>query len=134
MKELAIVAVLVVLVAGLAVGAFFLFAPAPRRWRRFARAQRSLQHGDWQAALAVIEAIPSRGLAPAWQAKLANTAGEAYQLGGDLLSQEKKYEESLQHYLTAAHFLSLDEADQRARVIDKMLADVRKLFAAGGGE
>ncbi len=133
MKEFAILAVLLLLVAGLAVGAFFLFAPAPRRWRAFARAQRLLQQGDWQAALVGVEAIPAQGLSTAWQAKLANTAGEAYQLGGDQLLQEKNYDTSLHNYLTAAHLLGLDENEQRSRVVEKMLADARKLFATGGG-
>ncbi len=132
MKWFALIAVVFVLVAVLAaVGAFFLFAPAPRRWRAFARAQRLLQQGDWRTAIAAVEAIPSEGLSPAWQQKLGNAAGEAYQFGADLLLQEKSYEDSLRYYLRAADMLDHDETEQRERVVEKMLADARKLFSAG---
>src|SRR5207253_8289471 len=110
MKILAILAVVFVLAAILsAVAAYFLLAPGPRRRRAFGRAQRLLQQGEWQAAVAAVEAIPSQGLSSAWQQKLANTAGDAYQLGGDALLVAKSYEESLRHFLTAANLLGLDE-------------------------
>jgi tetratricopeptide (TPR) repeat protein len=106
----------------------------PRRRRAFARAQRLLAQGAWAEALAVLEALRAEPrLSAVWQARVRNAAGEAHVLGGEQLLKEKRYEESLQHFLTAAPLLAVDEGEQRARVIDAMLAEVRRLFAAGTG-
>ncbi len=106
----------------------------PRRRRAFARAQRLLAQGHWQDALTVLEAIQAEPrLSAVWQTRVRNAAGEAHVLGGEQFLKEKRYEESLQHFLTAAPLLNVDEGEQRARVVDAMLAEVRRLFAARTG-
>jgi tetratricopeptide (TPR) repeat protein len=106
----------------------------PRRRRAFGRAQRLLAQGTWSEALASLNAIRAEPrLSAVWQARVRNAAGESHVLGGEQFLKEKRYEDSLQHFLTAAPLLAVDEGEQRARVIDAMLAEVRRLFAAGTG-
>jgi tetratricopeptide (TPR) repeat protein len=128
-------AAVAVCVVGLLVGLWQIFAPGPRRRRAFGRAQRRLQEGGWEDALAMIQAIESQGpLSPAWQESLRNTAGECHHLAADQALKEKDYEGALRHYVTAAPLLKADEGELRARVIDHMLAESRRLFAAGPAE
>src|SRR5262245_50708875 len=125
---------LAVLMVVLAVALWQLFGAGPRRHRAFRRAQRLLHEGAWQQALDLAETLQAvPGLSQTWMGRLRNLAGECHHLAADLALKERRYEESLQHHLTAAPLLGLDEADQRARVIDAMLADARRSFAAGTG-
>ena len=47
------------------------------------------------------------------------------------LPKGKEYEDALQHSLKAAALLGTPEADARAKVIDAMLAEMRRQFAGG---
>jgi tetratricopeptide (TPR) repeat protein len=111
---------------------WLLLGRGPRRARAFRRAQRLLRQGAWQEALARIQDLQARGrLSPQWQGKLRNAEGECQRTAGDLALQEKRFEEGLQHFEKAAALLGLSAAEQRERVLEAMLAEVRKLFAAG---
>ena len=118
--------------AAAGVGAWFIFGPGPRRGRAFKAAQRQLQEGHWQEALAAIETLNAEaGLSAEWQGKLRYGAGECHQYAAEQSLQQKRYEEALKHSLGAAPLLGVAEADQRARVVEQMLAEARRLFAAG---
>jgi tetratricopeptide (TPR) repeat protein len=131
----------VILYVGIGVGAFFLLllvwlllGRGPRRRRAFRRAQRLLQEGSWLNALQLVEAIRQQGnLSTAWQDRLRELAGECHQEATNSALKDKRYEDALQHALTASSLLDLNEAELRTRVIDAMLAEVRRLFAAGIG-
>jgi tetratricopeptide (TPR) repeat protein len=107
----------------------------PRRGRAYRRAQHILHQGHWQEALNVIHGLQGAGrLSTAWQGRLRNVEGECHHAAGDAALRDQRFEECLQHYQTAAGLLNLDEAELRARVIETMLAEVRRLFAAGAKE
>jgi tetratricopeptide (TPR) repeat protein len=108
------------------------FGRGPRRRRAFARAGRLLEAGNWAEALTITEGLrASGGLSAQWQARLRNLAGECHQRAAEEALKDKRYEDALQHLLTAAPLLKQDEAEQRSRVVEAMLAEARRLFAAG---
>jgi tetratricopeptide (TPR) repeat protein len=123
--------VIAVAVAGL--GLWLVFGRGPRRRRAYKRAQRLLHQGEWSQALDLAQSLQrqSSRLSEMWQGRLRNLTGECHHHAADVLLREKHYEESFRQYLTAAPLLAVDEAELRARVIDAMLAEARRLFAAG---
>src|SRR5881227_3771485 len=126
--------VALVVIAVVAVGLWLAFGRGPRRRRAFARAQRLLQQGAWSQALALAQALQAEPrLSPAWRGRLRTLAGECHQRASDQSLKEKRYEDSLRHLLEATALLGLDEGEQRARVIDAMLAEARRLFAGPEG-
>jgi tetratricopeptide (TPR) repeat protein len=123
---------LLLLAAGVA--AYVIFGPGPRRRRAYKAAQRELQEGRWEEALASIETLSAeQNLPQEWRSSLRTGAGECHQFATDQFLQQKNYEEALQHAIAAAPLLSVSEADQRARVVEQMLTETRRLFAAGPG-
>jgi tetratricopeptide (TPR) repeat protein len=124
---LALVAVFVLVMLWLLVG------PAPRRRRTLGRAQRLVEQGKWHDALQLLGTLPAEGLSAAWRSRLNAVAGEAHQLAADEALKQKRFEDALEHTARAARLLEGDEVEQRCGVIDAMLADARRLFAAGTG-
>lgn len=128
---LAVVIAVVILLIGGVVG-FFLFAPGPRRWRAYNRATRFLSADQWEQALGAAEVmLPEVRGNPAWETRVKNLAGEARQRGAEHALKERDYETALEHSLAAADFLGLDPNEQRDSVVESMLAEVRRQFAAG---
>src|SRR4051812_22764174 len=125
-----VLVVAVLLVVGVA--AFFLFAPGPKRWRAYNKASKYLSADLWEEALRGAEAmLPEvRGNA-AWENRVKQLAGEAHQRGAEHAIKDRDFEVALEHSLAAAELLELDPNDQRASVLEAMLAEVRRLFAAG---
>jgi tetratricopeptide (TPR) repeat protein len=116
----------------LAATLWLVFGRAPRRQRAYKRGQRFLHDGDWEEALAAAREVLRMGRMPrAWEGRLRNLQGESHHVAGDLALKAKRYEEALQHYIVAAEFLHLTEAEFRARVADAMLTEVLRQFAAG---
>ncbi len=110
------------------------FGRGPRRRRTYQRAQRLLQQGDWSRALALAQTLERHPrLSELWQSRLRNLIGECHHQAADVLLRDKRYEESFREFLTAAPLLGVEEAEMRARVLDAMLAEVRRLFASGTG-
>jgi tetratricopeptide (TPR) repeat protein len=113
------------------VGLWLCFGRGPRRRRAYKRVRQLIHQGAWQEALAEVQALQRLGrLSPAWQGRVRNAEGECHRVAGDLALQERRYEESREHYLTSAHRLSLDEATAHDRVLSAMLEEVRRLFAS----
>src|SRR4051794_22543057 len=106
----------------------------PRRRRALRRAQRLLRQGAWQDALALVGSVQAEGrVSPAWRGRLRAMAGQAHQVAAEQLLKNKQYEEGLGPLREAAGLLGLGEAELRAGVLDRMLAEVRRLFASGTG-
>jgi tetratricopeptide (TPR) repeat protein len=129
---LLLVAALVLGLVAVLVGLWLLFGSGPRRSRAYHRAQRLLHQGTWEEALAVLRPLQQHGrLSPAWEGRLRSAEGECYHTAGDAALQDRRYEDSLQFYQSAAALLDLDPAALRGRVIEGMLAEARRLFATG---
>jgi tetratricopeptide (TPR) repeat protein len=123
---------IVVFVLSLALGLWLLLGRGPRRHRAYRNAQRLLDQGNWNQALDTLTALQAEGrLSPVWQDRLRAAAGECHQQAADQLLKEKQFEEALRHSLEAGARLGLDQAEQRGRVVETMLAEARRLFAAG---
>jgi tetratricopeptide (TPR) repeat protein len=127
------VAIALVALAVLA-GLWYVFGQGPRRRRAYARAGRLLRQGDWQAALEVVEKIRAAGrLSALWEGRLRNLAGECQHAAAAEAIKDKRFEDALGHFLTAAPLLNADPEELRGRVIEAMLAETRRLFAAETG-
>jgi tetratricopeptide (TPR) repeat protein len=125
-----IAAVVVLLVA-----CWLIFGPGPRRRRAYHRAVRLLEHGDWAAALRLAGTLQSAPrLSAFWQGRLRTLSGECHQRAADAALKEKRFEDGMEHARQAAGLLQGNEADERSRVLDAMLAEGRRLFAAGTGD
>ena len=126
---IALVGLLLLLMVGM--GLYLLVGPGPVRSRAYHRARRALEQGDWKTALTTVESLQGARVPPPWQDKLRSLAGECRQVAADAALKAGQYEDALEHNLKAASLLGTPEADVRARVIDAMLAEVRRQFATG---
>jgi tetratricopeptide (TPR) repeat protein len=127
-----IILLIVVFVFSLALCLWLLLGRGPRRHRAFRQAQRLLEQGNWKDALDILTTLQDESrLSPVWQDRLRATAGECHQRAADQLLKEKQFEEALRHALDGGARLGLDQAEQRSRVVETMLAEARRLFAAG---
>src|SRR5258706_274796 len=105
---------------------------APRRRRAYRQAQRCLQEKSWRQALDALGILKSTGkLSTMWAGRARNVEGEAMRLMADADLAEGRFEDSLEHFRAAAGLLSLDEGPYRDRVLEGMLAEVRRRFALG---
>src|SRR5262245_29733907 len=123
--------ILAVAAVGLVSLLYVAVAPGPRRARAYRRAQRALSAGAWQDALAIVTALVPDRQSSTWRARLRHLAGECHQHGLDLMLKERQFDSALGHAQQAAALLDLDPAELRGRVVEAMLAEVRRLFAAG---
>jgi tetratricopeptide (TPR) repeat protein len=122
----------VVVAFALAAILWLVFGRAPRRHRAYKRGQHFLHQGQWEEGLAAAREILRQGRMPkAWDGRLRNLQGECHHVAGDQALKAKRYEEALQHFTVAAEFLHLTEAEFRARVVEAMLSEAQRLFAAG---
>jgi tetratricopeptide (TPR) repeat protein len=107
------------------------FAPGPNRKRALARAQKLLSAGDWQKALTIAKSLRPERLNAHWREKIHAVLGDCHQRGLDAALQERQYEEAMEHASESALFLELDLAQQKERVTEAMLGEIRRLFAGG---
>jgi tetratricopeptide (TPR) repeat protein len=120
-----------ILVPAALFGLWQLVGPGPRRRRAYALAQRLLEEGKWREASEIIEAHRAgAGQAPQWRERWQRAAGEGQQIAADQAIKDKRFEEALRHSIVAGSLLKLPEGDQRTRVVESMLAEARRLFAA----
>ena len=111
---------------------WLIFGRGPRRKRAFARAQKALHKGDWEEALAGARMILKMGPMPAtWEGRVRNLQGESHHVAGDAVLKEKRYEDALKHYASAAELLEMGEGEYRTKVVESMLAESMRMFAAG---
>ena len=108
------------------------FGREPRRRRAYRFAQRVLHEGAWEKALAGVREILQLGrLSPQWEGRVTNLQGECHHVAGEQALKDKRFEEALRHFTTAAELLRLATTEPRDRVVDAMLTEVLRLFAAG---
>jgi tetratricopeptide (TPR) repeat protein len=123
---------LLVLIGG-ALGLYLAVGAGPRRRRAYSHAQMLLEQGNWREAFHVIE--PQRtttNLSPDWLQRWEKAAGDCQQIATDQAIKEKRYEDALKHAVAAAPLLRLPEADQRSRVVEALLGEVRRQFSESG--
>jgi tetratricopeptide (TPR) repeat protein len=102
-----------------------------RRRKVYARAQRLLHEHCWEEALQAIRTLRDTGrLSELWEGRLLNTEGECHRAAGDDAVRELAFERALEHYRASAERLGLDPAEARSRVIEPLLAEIRRRFAA----
>ncbi|HEV3255680.1 MAG TPA: tetratricopeptide repeat protein, partial [Gemmataceae bacterium] len=124
----------VLFLLGLAVAVWLRFGRGPRRRRAYRRALRLIHQQSWAEALGAVREIQSLGaLSPLWQGRAQNAEGQCHAVAGDMALAEKRYEQSLDHHVTAARRFNLNEAPCRERVLEQMLAEIRRLFASSPG-
>lgn len=112
---------------------WWLFAPGPRRSRGCASAQKLLAQGRWTEALAIVESLRQPNLSEYWQGRLRNLEGESQRAAGVEAVKAGDFELGLERHLKAAELLRLNAAEVRVSVLERMLAEVRKLFAFAPG-
>jgi tetratricopeptide (TPR) repeat protein len=123
-------AVLVIALAiGISAGVWLALGRGPRRVRAYRRARRLVGRGAWAEALALAEAWQANGLPPTWRDHFRAVAGDCHQYIADAAIKDLRFEEGLDHARKAAALLKLDEAEPVERVVDRMLAEARRLFA-----
>jgi tetratricopeptide (TPR) repeat protein len=123
-------AVLVIVLAiGLPAGLWLALGRGPRRSRAYRRARRLMGRGNWAEALALAEAQQANGLPLIWSERFRTLAGECHQFIAEVSLKNVRFEESLEHGRKAATLLKLDEGDQVTRVVERMLAEARRLFS-----
>jgi tetratricopeptide (TPR) repeat protein len=123
-----------IVVLGVVLGLWLVLGRGPRRLRSFRRAQRLLEQGSWTEALQILVGLQADpGLSSAWLSRLRSATGECHQRATDQALKDKRFEDGMEHALRAAGLLASSESEQRARVIDAMLAEARRLFASGTG-
>ena len=110
------------------------FGPGPRRARAFRRARRLLARERWADALAVAREVQARGrLSPAQATRFRELSGDCHQRGSEAALQAGRFEDALRESLEAAALLGQDPEAARRRVVDRVLTEVRRLFASGTG-
>jgi tetratricopeptide (TPR) repeat protein len=112
---------------------WLLWGSGPRRNRAFNRARRLLQPGAWQDALKLAQEMQKRRLSPRWHGRVRNLEGECYHAASRAALEAADYEAALDHALCAAELLNIDVRQARRTVIEAMLAEARRLFAASSG-
>src|SRR5262249_28180575 len=118
---------------GGALGLWLAVGTGPRRRRAYQQAQVLLEQGNWRDAFHVIESQRlTANLPKDWMQRWEKAAGDCQQIATDQALKEKRYEDALQHAVAAAPLLKVAETDQRSRVIEALLGDVRRLFSESG--
>lgn len=115
--------------------AWLAFGRLPRRARAYRRGRAWLAEGRWEDALAAVRELLKLGrLPPRWEGRVRGLQGECQRAAGDQALAERRYEDALHHYDTAAELLALDartRADRADRVHDAMLDEALSRFAQG---
>jgi tetratricopeptide (TPR) repeat protein len=125
-------ALLAAALAALLVGLWLAFGPGPRRARDYRRARHLAGRGEWPAALALAQKLQAEpGLSPYWRDQLRTLAGDCHQLAADQALKELRFEEGLEHARRAAALLGLEQNEPHERIVERMLAEARRLFSRG---
>jgi TolA-binding protein len=124
----AILAALVVLL-----GLWLWLGRGPQRRRQFARARRLLQRSAFKEALDLVHGMEHQRQSASWMHRLQTLQGQAHRGLGRAALDAKNYETALEQGLYGARLLNLPEADVRDAVRERMLAEVRRLFAGSRG-
>jgi tetratricopeptide (TPR) repeat protein len=122
---------MIVILGILAGGSWLICARGPRRRRSYRRILKLINDKSWSPALDEVRRLQSLGLlSRVWQSRIRQAEGECYRLAGEAALSEKRFTEALDSLLKSARLLDQDEAQCRARAVDEMLEEVRRLFVA----
>jgi tetratricopeptide (TPR) repeat protein len=122
------VALLLAIFAG---GCWLAFGRGPRRRRSYRRILKLIDDKAWSEALDELRRLQTLGLlSRVWQSRIRQAEGECHRLAGEAALAEKRFSEALESLLKSARLLDKDEAQCRARVVDEMLEEIRRLFVA----
>lgn len=122
-------------VLGVIAGLWLLAGAEPRRRRVYRWASEALQRKDWALALADAHRLRSLSLSSLlWQARAGQIEGRCHELAGDEALGQQAYESALDHYNHATRLLDQDATPARARIVEEMLAEVRRLAADPAGD
>src|SRR5262245_39607516 len=99
-------------------------------------ARRALDRGDHQAALAIARRYrPAATAAPrAWHAEQQQLETEALYATGDVALRDRRYADALALYQGVATLVGLDSDEPARRIVEAMLAEVRRLSVASGDD
>jgi tetratricopeptide (TPR) repeat protein len=126
---------LVASLAGGGVGAWRLYGKGPRRQRLYKAARELVQKGDWQAAQNLTQQLVDLGHpTPEWEGRINNLEGECLRAAGEAALADRKFEEAFNFHKQAAQLLGLNQAEAHNRILDGMLAEVRRGVAAGADD
>jgi predicted Zn-dependent protease len=121
---------IVVIVFAAAGSLWLLRGSGPRRRRAHERALLHLERSDWRQALEALAELRNLGEPPAsWQSRVTEAEVRAHLMAGDSMLQKKMYEKALEHYGQAAAREHRPDAHLRNRVVESMLAEIRRLYA-----
>lgn len=117
----------------LLVGAWLLWGAGPRRRRGLRAARKALKAGDWQDALAQLQAIRAIGTPSAsWVKTFDQFEAECLRSAAEAAIDEKKFEQALEYGQRAAHILDEPEHEFRLNVQNAMVREIRRLFSKPG--
>jgi Flp pilus assembly protein TadD len=124
---------LAVLVLMVCLALWFLWGSGPRLRRTHRRARRLLQQGNWEESLKLAQATQERRLPASWRGRVRGLEGECYRAASRAALDARDYEAALDHALCAAELLNANVEQARHTIIEAMLAEGRRLFAATSG-
>lgn len=117
-------------VAALAAAGWFALARLPNRAaRKLAGARRTLERGDWAAALNEARRLtPPPNSPPAgWHESRDLLEGECLMAAGDASLQNNDFDDAIARFREAARLLDLPEDQATRRAVEAMLAEARRL-------
>jgi tetratricopeptide (TPR) repeat protein len=132
----AVVLIVFVLVVLALLGAWLLFGSGPRRRRAVHALQRRLeQEGDWTGVLSEAQALlAEQSLPPQWRERVRKLAADCEGQASDASIKARRYEDGLAHGYKAAEYGGRPADQVKQRVVETMLAEVRRLFGAVSNE
>jgi Flp pilus assembly protein TadD len=95
-------------------------------------ARRALERGDQVAAQALLARIRPAPGAPTkpWHSEQKLLETEALYAAAETALQGRRFDEALEKYQTVSRLVGMEEGDASRRVVEAMLAEVRRLSAA----
>lgn len=114
-------------------GGWLVFGSGPRRRRGLNRVERLLQASDWNGALQLAQALRQGTMSVHWRARVRRAEAKCLQAAAAAAWKEKQYEQSLDLEFRAGQLLGRSEVEVRSGVIEAMLAEARRCFAASAG-
>ncbi len=126
LTTLGIVAFLIVIL-----GAWQLLGTGPRMRRKLQRGRRMLDQGNWRSALQLVRQIDEEQVSPSIKKDARRLQGKCLKAAAKSALSERDFEAAYKCSSQAAEVLDKDIAAAQAKVIDAMLAEVRRLFSDG---
>jgi tetratricopeptide (TPR) repeat protein len=123
---------LIALAALAAIGYLTLFRTRARPERALAAARQRLERGDWSGALDALRRLRTADSAPPapWHDERRLLEADCLVAASDAALRERRFADALARYREAAAALGLSEEEAARRIVEAMLAEVRRLSLA----